>query len=56
MTFGPLFDKRASEILMFFLHAKKGPVNEALVACIHRNENVTQNRGAEGRLFTLKKP
>ena len=56
MTFGPIFDKRASEILMFFLHGKKVPVNEALVACIHRNKNFTQNRGAEGRLFTLKKP
>ena len=54
MTFGPRFDKWASKILIpchVFLHAKKVLVNEALLTCIHRNENVTQNRGAEGRLF-----
>ena len=54
MTFGPRFDKWASKILIpcqVFLHEKKVLVNEALLTCIHRNENVTQNRGAEGRLF-----
>ena len=54
MTFGPLFDKWASKILIpchVFPTRKKVLVNEALVTCIHRNKNVTQNRGA-----ILKKP
>jgi len=51
---------RASVILIpyhvFSTRQKSAGKCEALVTYIYRNENVTQNRGAKGRLFTLKKP